>query len=145
MKTRNGFVSNSSSASYIVRIHDMKVHDFCKAIAEEFQYNYFDITELIERFKERGQYKYLVERLEELKHPEFLHGYYYDKPDAELITDLLNQYYRIQTKYYNGDIILTGSSSMHNSISDMPEILKDFCTYFMFESKKILECKVEHD
>jgi hypothetical protein len=83
--------------------------------------------------------------LEALKEDSGLGGYQYVQPDAELVTDILNQYYRIQTKFYNGDIILTGDSSMHNSICDVPDLLKSICMYYLFEIKKTLECKVEHD
>ena len=163
MKTRNGFVSNSSSASYIVRIHDTNIQDFCDAIAQEFQYDYFDPQALIERFEDRRksvlendflgksrrieaeQLTTLIARLNSLKEDTVYGGFQYNQPDAELITDLLNQYYRIQTKYYNGDIILTGGSTMHNSICDVPDLLKSICMYYLFEVKKELECKVEHD
>jgi hypothetical protein len=163
MKLRNGFVSNSSSASYIVRIHDVNIMDFCESIAQEFQYDYFEPESLIERFTDRRkdimgnelmgkhfrreteQLTTLIARLEALKEDSGLGGYQYVQPDAELVTDILNQYYRIQTKFYNGDIILTGDSSMHNSICDVPDLLKSICMYYLFEIKKTLECKVEHD
>ena len=169
MKTRNGFVSNSSSASYIVRIHSTSVQDFCNAMAQEFQYDYFDPEKLIERFNDRckdilksetlgkhsslseyyrtelDQLTILIERLEELKEDSSYGGYHYKQPDAELITDIFNKVYRIQTQYYNGDIILTGNSSMHNSIADVPEILKTICMYYLFEVKKVLECEIDHD
>ena len=46
MKTRLSFVSNSSSASYIVKI-DMPEEDFIQTIYDELDYTFFNLDSLI--------------------------------------------------------------------------------------------------
>jgi hypothetical protein len=57
MKIRNGFVSNSSSASYTIII-DMELNEFIDNIFSEFNITYFWVKDLIDEYiDKRNEYK----------------------------------------------------------------------------------------
>ena len=49
MKIRNGFVSNSSSSSFVIAFKDKKVADIFKKV-----FNHYDYSESIQQYKKEG-------------------------------------------------------------------------------------------
>ena len=166
MKIRNGFVSNSSSASYIVKIDNESIEDFCYTIANEFTYDLFCVRDILEKvsksindclqpdhdsYYKGSMAKYWkgiddVERQLEQDLKKFIASGDCLCDCPELVTDILNHYHRLHTKYSDGKIVLEASTSMHNSIEDVPAIMKSIIALYIFNHPdKHLECIVDQD
>jgi len=164
MKKRKGFVSNSSSASYIVEIRDIKEDDFAGLLGCEYSWDGFNLDSVRNRIAKR------VEELEELQktenntktHDKYL-GFFYreqledykklkeislqvnDDDSLEVIKFIL-EYNDIKYKAVDGDIELDYFTSMHNDYVDgMSDLLKEIVLFFMFETDYKIKCKVDKD
>lgn len=158
MKIRNGFVSNSSSASYIVRIKDINFSDFSKLISEEFTtfYGMLSNEELIKRLNsnikcrktmmeftgiDKENFEKTISILEETKQK-------IEKGELsieELVKEALN-INGIKIEEENGDLILNDFTAMHNSyVEGMNDDLKEIVLFMIFDTKYKVECKIEKD
>jgi len=174
MKIRSGFVSNSSSASYVIKIN-MELEDFINEIYNEFDYTFFDIKKIYDQeeslYKEydkslseeknqrnKSIFLYNKDRLKELKTKletiqKFKSLHDYDNEEGKfvgnrvnIITWILENIYFIKISTQFNNVNLNCSTSMHNSYSDVPNIIKDIITYFNFARPEIkITYKKEED
>jgi hypothetical protein len=159
MKTRQGFVSNSSSASYIVEIRNIEEQDFFGLLYTEYSWNEFNIHsikgQIAERIKECNQeikteespltsfYCSQIKKLEELQ-KEVLE--INDEEDCSRAIKFILKYKDIQYKEVDGDIYLEYFTSMHNSFDEgIGELLKEIIFFFIFETDYKVKCKVDKD
>jgi len=161
MKIRNGFVSNSSSSSYIVKIRDTYWDEFCDIVAANdggFQFGQeimirqikeilndtartnrrlaSDDGKLIEMFKEMDEA--WVTRLNG-----FLDKLSADKISNVSLIEIALDFHGIRHVESHKDIVeLMYITSMHNSFDEgMPLLLKEIVLMFLFDSKKKIECE----
>jgi len=144
MKLRNGFVSNSSSASYVVVIGKSK-EDFLNDMIDGLEYGPFYISNVIHTVESQ------LENLLKVKDDKFFqHSIKNTKSlltklkklknacNPETVETLLKKYYRVDVNDLKTKIRLTGFTSMHNSFSDVPDVLKDIITYYTFTSPQVI-------
>lgn len=175
MKLRLGFISNSSSASYVVTIK-MPMEEFINVIFEEFGYVYFSVRDLIKQHEikiaeyeeglnspDNNKYGFyrqdyldgLKKELNELKNIEGLdHLFTECNEEGKFIFNkisavqfILEVVYRINLKRVFSDTVeLKEWTSMHNSTADVSDLMKSIIVHFDFEHPNIEKtCKVEED
>jgi len=158
MKIRNGFVSNSSSSSYIVKIRDTYWDEFCDiVVAGDYSYTKDNLLKEIEtditRFegyiKEEGiregsvfvemNKEHLVQlnNWKEILTPE--------KISNEVLVEVALAHSGIKRDETHKDIVkLSCLTSMHNSFDEgMTKLLKEIVLLFLFDTKKKIECERE--
>lgn len=159
MKIRNGFVSNSSSASFIVNIHDTTIQEVCEMISEHFTYSYFSKVELINKLNSdinnlRGiieldscNSSYWTEKINKFRKILNLLSNDLNKKsfviDENIVLDVLKDVYGINMDQKDNIVTLEASTSMYNDIKDVPEILRDIIAYYNFEIDKKINCEIE--
>jgi len=156
MKIRYGFVSNSSSASYIVVINDLKMKDFLHIASEAFSMELHGIE------------RYLLEKIrdteESLQKQDEKNDYFYNSIKSSLLKlkkylELVKKTKSVQSKikiyldmnrfHYtkkNKDLILTSSTTIHNDYnSGINDKFKELLLYLMFETDYKITCTIEND
>jgi hypothetical protein len=152
MKIRTGFVSNSSSASYTIKL-DICREDFIEGILNALQYPWSSDFE--DRLKKD------IEESPEKNDPLFSSFYISHKKKAQEFMDRLNKckeegsprvlvmldYYGIKTEFKRKNRVeVSGWTSMHNNFNEgMPDILKEILLYFMFDKKIKVQCEWEDE
>ena len=154
MKIRNGFVSNSSSSSYIVKIKNLDFEELANCMASEYSYDdFFSLEQVKEKLDETikslsdGEhsewYKHHLEQLNELKveldaiNPE---------DSFEKILRVMLKYYQIGVKETNNAVELSCFTSMHNSFNEgMSDVLKEIMLYFLFDRDYEVKCHRDSD
>ena len=155
MKIRNGFVSNSSSSSYIVSIHGIKYKNFITHIYREYNWNYFNEQKIkekvIERLKDNSEYKkeinekkmdFFFSQIEKMieKDTELLEKI--DSfSDEEMVETMLK---RISIKVIDkkNSVELISETTMHNDFNTgMTNLLKEIVLYFMFDTDYKVKCE----
>ena len=169
MKTRSGFVSNSSSASFIVNV-DKGIDEFLDELYNEFQYTNFrpeEFTKVVETDIKRNQ-EYIdkyekdmekeAERVRPLTksaieqcegHNKGLRALLKNLPklsQRELVTTILNYNHVSLGARKNGKCELWSWTCMYNSSSDAPDFLHMIVFYLAltYPDKKY-EVRVERD
>ena len=167
MKTRIGFVSNSSSASYIVRVKDITEDEFCRRLFEEYSWTHFSKKKMTRELKKRlkqqrkcaedyiisspeaeglnkifkKQASDYIDRLEGLQKE--LSEIDEDKKLVEFTLKYCGIHTTIMT---DGGIEMLYFTSMHNDYHDgTNELLREIILFFMFETDRKVECEVNHD
>ena len=158
MKIRNGFVSNSSSSSYIVKIRDTYWDEFCDIVVDGNNSYMKDnllkeIDEDIVRFegyiKEEGiregsvfvemNKEHLVQlnKWKEILTPE--------KVNNEVLVEVALAHSSIRRNETHKDVVeLSSLTTMHNSFDEgMTKLLKEIVLLFSFDTKKKIECERE--
>ena len=158
MKIRNGFVSNSSSSSYIVRVKDTTWDEFCNLVVADKGFYYreelvHEIDEEIVRFetsiKEAKEDKNKIlstmipmykDKLVELKK---LKKSMPKDNDIEALVTIALKFNGIK---YDVDkdvkeVELRSFTSMHNSFDDMPMLMREIVLALMFDTGKKLKCE----
>jgi len=159
MKIRNGFVSNSSSSSYIVQIKNTSWEEFCNIMtsskgfywAEELR---VEIDEEIKKQKKymsdakgnkmfKGMKRLYKERLVKLQ--KLKKNINVPKPNSSILVKTALDFNDV--KYYdyqNERIELNYFTSMHNSFNEgMADVLKEIILVFMFDTNKKIKCERE--
>ena len=167
MKIRTGFVSNSSSSSYIVKIH-VPYNEFVDFLGARHKWDYFcleniknkidfQIKELeeshkksLEEYKDRSEwlFKCYDDRLKYLND--------FKKETSELTEDNFDKIVELVLKYNDitedtietdsGEniVILSYFTSMHNDFNDgMNDLLKEIVLGFLFDTNYKVECQRE--
>ena len=161
MKLREGFVSNSSSASYIVRIKNISLQEFCDRLAPEYYQDELNIKitcgiikrriKDINRLRKKAKGKDLgLDKMYE-RHKEVLEKLekrglkILDVEDFVKEVEFIFEYEDINVCENNGDVVLDYFTSIHNDYNDgMGDLLKEITLFFMFETHYEVECRVEH-
>lgn len=179
MKLRSGFVSNSSSASYIVKFN-MNLGDFLEEVFGAFEFEYFSIQEHIyflkqeikkfeqakkkiidsgdEKKKKLLSVLYSKDKLDLMKSKlKFLESVgtldSYTDQECKFVPErndvmkwMLSNLFGVRVHEEFEKVILNSWTAMHNSISDLPDIIKDILVHFDFSRphmEKICEVRDE--
>jgi hypothetical protein len=172
MKIRNGFVSNSSSSSYVVKIRDTTKKEFCDFIYAEKGIGYgYDYDTIIQKLDEDIKHnkqeikaimaekeypnskwdvkKYMLKSqrrwLKEAvstKNKVIKCG----KNNRIRLTEIVLGRYGIAFDFDDNSVNLRYHTSMHNSFDDMGDLLREIVLAFMFDTKKKVECeRTDHE
>lgn len=154
MKIRNGFVSNSSSASFVLLLNETK-EDFFKKIESEL-YSYLNFKEIEKEISTTiKQYNISALKKEEI-HPNLIEAiqknreFYLNKldkiiracknEDSEKVLDL---YYNIGVFQSNNNLKICGSTIMFNDFCDVPSILRAISSLYLFtDPSKIIKSEI---
>ncbi|MDD5651343.1 MAG: hypothetical protein PHF86_13170 [Candidatus Nanoarchaeia archaeon] len=161
MKIRKGFVSNSSSSSYIITLDKNKA-DFLADMVTAYEYGAFNVNYIVENIKKTikeceepdqvsisfmaehmqnriNDLKLLLEKIYDLTkiEDEDKNSRYY-VCNTSVIELLLTEYYNVKIEELTKIINVSGWTPMHNSYNDMPEILKDIIIWYTFEDPKVI-------
>lgn len=161
MKIRNGFVSNSSSSSYIIKIYDTGFDEFASRL-NELRYEFFNKGIIMKEIEERLAVN--TKSINEMDgegvswRKDFANEAIIEftglKQELEGIEadDQINmlkfalKYHGIKVSEGQHRIELCEFTSMHNSFCEgMSDILKEIVLSFIFDSTKRVECDRESD
>jgi hypothetical protein len=163
MKTRNGFVSNSSSASYIVKIKDINFEEFCERIMREYQWYELNMKQTLGKIKKRiyqlhesskaskvrdkqeeptdQWYARYMKELEAL----FEEGSKIDEDNIIDVVKFILEYNDIKLSLVTNGIELDYFTSMHNCYNEgVSDLLKEIVLFFSFETDYEIKFEVEH-
>ena len=171
MKTRDGFVSNSSSASYIVRLENINFEDFVRILMPEFGWSYFNVESLKTQLEET---KKRIEgwRDEDIQYANdnagdddgwaemrTLHvaplakvNSLIDKLSNTAKDDMIGlakivlDSNQIDLRATDNYVELSSFTSMHNDFdSGMSEIMKEIVLFLTFDTDYTVKCRRESD
>jgi hypothetical protein len=152
MKTRSGFVSNSSSSNYIVDIGGITLDDFYQTLFQEYAWSIFDKakikTEIYKYYDEaksrltqtKGKAIFEKQPFQSVDEHWFKVAKNYKdrfdalETDAELVEFVLD-YHHILTNETEIGVEMLGNTSCHNDFGDMPELMREFTLYFLMDTK----------
>ena len=146
MKIRKGFVSNSSSSSYIVTIENISFEEFCNKLAPEYSWSsLFSLNSARNKLEELAIKPYseefkneilgLLKELEEINEDDFV----------EIVKFML-KYGHINYRELKNGLELSSFTCMHNDFdSGMSERMKEILLFFMFDTKYTIKCERESD
>lgn len=150
MKIRTGFVSNSSSSSYIVDIYGIAEHEFIKMFVSEYcswKFEYDDIkNEVYNNYTKtkimasQGKFHGLIGNwvTDATENKNKFDKIKTDEDFARFLIEYKN--ISISTLENDVGIRLSGWVSMHNSFEDMPELLKEILLFFLIDTEYKVEC-----
>jgi len=169
MKIRQGFVSNSSSASYYVTLNQ-NIDEALNTIQENCWYPYLDedaLLEILEKYIkdtesrlediDKKSERFLIldtkpELESRLKKYQSMKQTIIDKASGKPIEDHAIAKMGLELDYIlikdiNGiKTELEAGTSMHNSYDEgMSDFLKDIVLYYSFERPELISLKIEHD
>jgi len=160
MKIRTGFVSNSSSSSYIVEIKGISEQDFLNKLFAEYSWKHFDKGEiekdLLERIKNSKATKRDSEK-DKISVGKKAFSDLYDNWLKDSENDLI-RFKEVETNEelvkfvieHNGITIKIGEdkielnawTSMHNDFHDgMPQLLGEIVLFFIFDTTHKVKCR----
>lgn len=141
MKIRNGFVSNSSSASYTIII-DLDIDAFTNIVMGEMWYLKDTYTKWV-----KDRIKYLKKSLKNNNFPFTTDDYTKEMERLQKLNiddmneqQLISDFFKINhcnLSYKKGVVELHHFNAMHNSYNDVPELMKHIITLFSFQYKDI--------
>jgi len=159
MKTRKGFVSNSSSASFIVGV-DTSIDEFLDELYYEFNWSHFKVEEFqkeLEKeieFNEKYLEKFEKDLLTESEDSKFLTNSAITQnklrneclkrlveslsklSPRQLTTVILNHNRIMVCARKNGKCELSGWTVMYNSVADAPEFLHTIVFWLALTGRK---------
>jgi len=167
MKIRSGFVSNSSSSSYLVRFH-VPFDEFARMLRSEYGGNWCTWPIISGKVNARiGQVKKgLADEKDRLSGQPITNDMlsYYDEQlkklnsfreeldrlacgdDAAVLVKFILKYNQIICDIENDIVKLGNFTSMHNDfVSGMSELLQEIIWFFMFDTDVKVECTREAD
>lgn len=167
MKTRHGFVSNSSSSSYVVQI-GTSYENFMEHLRSEYKWEWFSKGSI--RGAIRKRLKKMKRMLEDdkgdlrLRPDEEFHKRSVEQlekyvSDLEELIDQVNaidnwedlikfvfDYWEINVDQVDGGVVLRYYTSMHNDYNDgMIPIMRELVLHFLFDTHYKVTCVREKD
>ena len=161
MKIRSSFVSNSSSASYIITINKEK-SEFVMECLREYAHSYFyekDFAALIEKrisaalqeqeyAKESADDEYKGWKIQEATTTLAAYRDYKSRLEAcdhdlTRVFDLLMEHKGIEVEEVFDKTLIKGKTDMHNSMDDMPDFMKDVALYYLANAPEAIRLRVE--
>lgn len=160
MKIRSGFVSNSSSASYIVTI-SKSLED----VIDDMHTHFYLVSDEVDKYKiDKRNYEEILERINKNEKDiwyskQEIEGYlelidiiidskeniYKQDYDVNKYIETLMEYHRIEIEKFGDITTFTFNTSMHNDYdTSMNRIIKEIVLYYTFEKPGFLNCKIEH-
>lgn len=166
MKVRKGFVSNSSSSSYIVKINS-DYNDFIDKLVEEYGWDF--INKKYIRRKIQKEIERLEEILNEIENDNNENKVIcdfqkrmndnvqktYDKEKNNLkelqkinnkkdLIEFIFEWHYIKVETSDHEVVLNHFTSMHNSfLEGMNDLLKEIVLFFLFDTDYIVKCNRE--
>jgi len=161
MKIRNGFVSNSSSASFVLTIKSRTDEEFFKDALKAMRYSTLSFDrnlkdELEKRIKKIEKtiaenenknsdlfgFKMFAERdKDRLKFLQSLLAYITDEKidDVDKAKKVLEEYHGLQITYHAefDDCAVKGFTTMYNDDNDIPEVLRTMTAFYTLNNSPI--------
>jgi hypothetical protein len=150
MKMRLGFISNSSSSSYIVEIRGISEEDFLNKLFNEYSWNYFDKSviekDLLKSIKNNKTSKRKSEKFPPqkpfsdmydrwIKDSENDFARFKDTKTNEDLARFILEHNGITIKSDKENVELYAWTSMHNDFNDgMSQLLREIVLFFMFDT-----------
>lgn len=159
MKLRQGFVSNSSSSSYIVSLNGVSFKKLIEILQPDFQCDLLnkkivlkDITQWISKFTEYKETSMKSEGTMVSVYDRHITKLLDFKKRLETTDDIIDiariilEYNMIEVEETYDYLKLSYTTSMHNDFdSGMHEMLKEIILYLLFETDIIPYCERESD
>ena len=159
MKIRNGFVSNSSSSSFILLINNKTEEVLIEELHKELFY-FLTVDRLVEKFQD--EIKELEERLKNTSDEffktahksriELLKSYIEkvlslrDEGFSELLKWYLANIKGITIKELRNVVFISGSCGMYNDAGDTPDLLKNILCYYMItQPNNVIGLEMKYD
>lgn len=172
MKIRNGFVANSSSASYILTIPNISMSLFYNDIMHELDIwdtfvgrhiasidnelnkdtKYIATKQLSEEERDKVKYnnikyypswEFMIRERKE-RHSHIMKELRAKDNTNGIMAELLRFIHHIEIERDGNNVQVTGFSTMHNSFGDMPDVFKNIMGYYLDQGKPIT-LRTEHD
>jgi len=174
MKTRQGFVSNSSSSSYIIRLDKVSFNDLIDLLQKDYAWDWLNKKQIVGKISDQivQEKKWLDEYNEAEVGPDLdlirttmmktCNDRIIRLKDVEEKLNSADNIYTASliifghlgigvhdiapTDFYSGGLELTYFTSMHNDyITGVEEFLQEIILYLLFETKIVPVCIRESD
>jgi len=159
LKTRKGFVSNSSSVSYVIKLN-INDNDLRSCLMDAIPY--YRVCDYIEDEKDRLiKRRVEIDGIEKRIKPSIKDSFYCHDTDCNqrnivrwaLIDDCKDEYDKllmvlednyISIEHDDMIAIITAETNMHNDYQDMPKLMKAIALYLQFENKYVMRSEIIH-
>ena len=156
MKIRNGFVSNSSSASYIVKINGSSFEDLCARLLCEYSWCEFNLVAVLGKISNRiteaserlqtGEIKPFYDKLIEDLEALLKEAKDIDEDNGVEVVDFILKYNGIEYQEDSNEITLFDCTSMHNSYDEgVSDLLQEIIMFILFETDYKIKCEIDKD